>query len=162
MQYIGAADDINASRGDIGDRAPGLTYHNVQLKYVASKSLDIAFGIDNLWDKQAPFIQSYTVKSSTSSDREHLTASQLKLGYRLACDLPVHADLKVEVPGNAGLWIEQTATVERVTAVTPFLRRSDSDIVTSWARVSAWFVPSGAHSRLRVCASAHCASGRTS
>jgi len=60
VQYIGAADDINASRGDIGDRAPGLTYHNVQLKYVASKSLDIAFGIDNLWDKQAPFIQSYT------------------------------------------------------------------------------------------------------
>jgi outer membrane receptor protein involved in Fe transport len=24
------------------------------------QSFDVSFGIDNLWDKQAPFIQSYT------------------------------------------------------------------------------------------------------
>lgn len=59
---------------------------------------------------------------STSSDREHLTAGRLRLGYRLACNLPVHTDLEVEVPGDAGLWVEQTAIVERITAVTPFLR----------------------------------------
>ena len=59
---------------------------------------------------------------STSSDREHITTGHLQLGYRLACNLPVHADIEVEVPGDAGLWIEQEAIVERVTAVTPFLR----------------------------------------
>ncbi|HEX7802835.1 MAG TPA: TonB-dependent receptor [Pseudoxanthomonas sp.] len=60
MQYIGSADDINAAPGDIGDHAPSVTYHNVQLKYSPTKSFDVALGIDNLYDKKAPFIQSYT------------------------------------------------------------------------------------------------------
>ncbi|HET6783037.1 MAG TPA: TonB-dependent receptor [Pseudoxanthomonas sp.] len=60
MQYIGSADDINAAPGDIGDHAPSVTYHNVQLKYSPVKSFDVALGIDNLYDKKAPFIQSYT------------------------------------------------------------------------------------------------------
>jgi outer membrane receptor protein involved in Fe transport len=60
IQYIGSADDINASRGDIGDHVSSLSYHNAQAKYSFNKSADIVFGIDNLWDKQAPFIQSYT------------------------------------------------------------------------------------------------------
>lgn len=60
VQYIGSADDINASPGDLGDHAPSLTYHNVQLQYAVSSAFDIAVGIDNLWDKQPPFIQSYT------------------------------------------------------------------------------------------------------
>ncbi|MGV8932684.1 MAG: TonB-dependent receptor [Luteimonas sp.] len=60
IQYIGSADDINASKGDIGDHAPSVTYHNVQAKYSVNKSFDIVFGIDNLWDKKAPFVQSYT------------------------------------------------------------------------------------------------------
>ncbi len=60
VQYIGRADDINASPGDIGDHAPSLTYHNAQLKFAVSKSMDVAFGVDNLFDRKAPFIQSYT------------------------------------------------------------------------------------------------------
>ncbi len=60
LQYIGKADDINASPGDIGDHAPSVTYHNVQLKYAPTKAFDVSFGIDNLLDKGAPFIQSYT------------------------------------------------------------------------------------------------------
>lgn len=61
LQYIGKADDINAARGDIGDHAPSLTYHNAQVKFApVGKSFDVSFGIDNLWDKKAPFIQSYT------------------------------------------------------------------------------------------------------
>ena len=60
LQYIGKADDINASPGDIGDHAPSVTYHNVQLKYAPGKTFDVSFGIDNLYDKKAPFIQSYT------------------------------------------------------------------------------------------------------
>lgn len=60
VQYIGSADDINASPGDIGDHAPSVAYHNAQVKYAFNKSLNVAFGIDNLFDKQAPFIQSWT------------------------------------------------------------------------------------------------------
>ncbi|KRD79860.1 TonB-dependent receptor [Lysobacter sp. Root983] len=60
VQYIGSADDINAERGDIGDRAPSLSYHNAQVKYAFSESLDLSVGVDNLFDKSPPFIQSWT------------------------------------------------------------------------------------------------------
>ena len=60
VQYIGSADDINALPGDIGERAPSLAYHNVQVKYEVNEALDVAIGVDNLFDKKAPFIQSYT------------------------------------------------------------------------------------------------------
>ncbi len=54
-------DDITATKGFTGDHAPSLTYHNVQVKFApVGQSFDVSFGIDNLWDKQAPFIQSYT------------------------------------------------------------------------------------------------------
>lgn len=58
----------------------------------------------------------------TSSDREHLSQSRLKMGHRLACNLTVAANTQIEVAGGAGLWTERTAKVETVTAVTPFLR----------------------------------------
>lgn len=58
----------------------------------------------------------------TSADRAHLTSGRLKLGYRLACNLPVRADGGIEVAGGAALWTERVAEVTRVTAVTPFLR----------------------------------------
>ncbi|ELX08377.1 TonB-dependent receptor [Janthinobacterium sp. HH01] len=60
LQYTGKARDINASPGDIGDHAPAVTYHNAQLKYALSKNTSVSFGIDNLWDKKPPFIQSWT------------------------------------------------------------------------------------------------------
>jgi len=60
MQYIGAADDINAAPTDIGARAPAVTYHSAQLKFAYSKQLDLAVGVDNLFDKKAPFVKSYT------------------------------------------------------------------------------------------------------
>lgn len=60
VQYIGSADDINAERGDIGDRAPSVSYHNAQVKYAFSESLALSMGVDNLFDKSPPFIQSWT------------------------------------------------------------------------------------------------------
>lgn len=62
------------------------------------------------------------VPPPTSADREHLTDSRLKLGYRLACNLPVQLDSQVEVAGGAALWTERVAKVASVTAITPFLR----------------------------------------
>lgn len=58
----------------------------------------------------------------TSADRSHMTDSRLRLGYRLACNLPVSENLEVEAPAGADLWIERVAEVIKVTAVTPFLR----------------------------------------
>ena len=59
---------------------------------------------------------------ATAADRAHLGASKVKMGYRLACNLAVTEDTDVEVAGGASLWTEYGATVEQVTAVTPFLR----------------------------------------
>lgn len=58
----------------------------------------------------------------TRADRAHLSETRLKLGYRLACNLPVHDDSQIEVAGGAALWTERMAKVASVTAVTPFLR----------------------------------------
>ena len=58
----------------------------------------------------------------TSADREHLSESRLRMGHRLACNLVVDGDTQIEVAGGANLWTERKAKVERVHAVTPFLR----------------------------------------
>lgn len=58
----------------------------------------------------------------TSADREHLSAERLRMGHRLACNLPIDGNVQVEVAGGANLWTERVARVEKVTAVTPFLR----------------------------------------
>lgn len=63
-----------------------------------------------------------TAPAPTSADREHLSASLLRLGHRLACNLSVGSNMQIEVTGGANLWTERLAKVERVTAVTPFLR----------------------------------------
>lgn len=63
-----------------------------------------------------------TAPAPTSADREHLTESRLRMGHRLACNLSVESDTQIEVSGGANLWTERVAQVEKVTAVTPFLR----------------------------------------
>lgn len=63
-----------------------------------------------------------TAPAPTAADRAHLPESRLRMGYRLACNLPVAAAPQVEVAGGASLWTERVATVASVTAITPFLR----------------------------------------
>ncbi len=83
VQYIGRADDINAAEGDIGDHAPSLTYHNVQAKYAFGEQAEIAVGVDNLWDKQAPFIQSWTDANTDTMTYDLLGRRwNVKLTYR--------------------------------------------------------------------------------
>ena len=60
MQLIGKATDFNAAPGDIGYRTPVVTYHNAQFAYDLNERARLAFGVDNLFDKKAPFIKSYT------------------------------------------------------------------------------------------------------
>jgi Na+-transporting NADH:ubiquinone oxidoreductase subunit F len=58
----------------------------------------------------------------SSADRDHIQSSRLQIGHRLACNLGVNHDMQIEVAGGAGLWTERVACVEKVTAITPFLR----------------------------------------
>ncbi len=83
IQYIGQADDINAAPGDIGAQAPALTYHNVQVKYALSKAMTLSFGMDNLFDKKAPFIQSYTDANTDTMTYDLLGRRwHARIGYR--------------------------------------------------------------------------------
>lgn len=82
-QYIGRADDINAARGDIGDHAPSVFYHNLQLRYAISKALDVALGVDNVFDRSAPFIQSYTDANTDTMTYDLLGRRwYARIGYR--------------------------------------------------------------------------------
>jgi Na+-transporting NADH:ubiquinone oxidoreductase subunit F len=62
------------------------------------------------------------VSAPTSADRAHISESRLRIGHRLACNLTVDRDTLIEVAGGVNLWTERVAKVERVQAVTPFLR----------------------------------------
>ncbi len=59
VQMIGEATDFNAAPTDIGYTSPNVFYHNAQFAYRLGESADIAFGVDNLFDKKAPFIKSW-------------------------------------------------------------------------------------------------------
>ncbi|MCL7715232.1 TonB-dependent receptor [Stenotrophomonas mori] len=82
-QYIGRAEDINAARGDIGDHAPSVFYHNLQLKYAVSKALEVSLGVDNVFDRKAPFIQSYTDANTDTMTYDLLGRRwYARIGYR--------------------------------------------------------------------------------
>lgn len=82
-QYIGRAEDINAARGDIGDHAPSVLYHNLQLKYAVNKGFDVAVGVDNAFDRSPPFIQSYTDANTDTMTYDLLGRRwYARIGYR--------------------------------------------------------------------------------
>ena len=60
VQMIGKATDFNAAPKDIGYQAPRVFYHNAQVAYRIADNADIAVGVDNIFDKKAPYIQSFT------------------------------------------------------------------------------------------------------
>ena len=83
IQYIGGADDINAAPADIGSSAPGLAYHNASVKYTISKAMSVSFGIDNLFDKSPPYIQSWTDGNTDTMTYDLLGRRwHLRVGYR--------------------------------------------------------------------------------
>jgi len=84
LQYIGKARDINASAGAIGDHAPSVTYHNMQIRRTFGKAVTLAFGVDNLWDKKPPFIQSWTDANTDTMTYDLLGRRwHVKLNYRM-------------------------------------------------------------------------------
>ncbi len=83
IQYIGGADDINASPGDIGAEAPSVFYHNVQGTYYVNNELSVTGGVNNLFDKEPPFIQSWT-DANTDTMTYDLLGRQLYVKLRYA------------------------------------------------------------------------------
>jgi len=83
VQHIGAADDINAAPADIGARAPSLAYHNASVKYAINKAMSVSFGIDNLFDKRPPYVQSWTDGNTDTMTYDLLGRRwHLRVGYR--------------------------------------------------------------------------------
>ncbi|MES2759113.1 MAG: TonB-dependent receptor [Pseudomonadota bacterium] len=83
IQYIGSADDINAAPEDIGSNAPGIQYHNASVKYAFSKAMSLSFGVDNLFDKKPPYIQSWTDGNTDTMTYDLLGRRwHVRVGYR--------------------------------------------------------------------------------
>ena len=59
IQYIGAADDINVDTGP-GSEVSDVFYHNAQFEYHVTDAIDVAVGVDNLFDEEAPYVASWT------------------------------------------------------------------------------------------------------
>ncbi len=58
LRYIGKADDENGG-GPIGSAVPSVVYNDIQASYMLSDDLIISSGIDNLFNKQPPFLTSW-------------------------------------------------------------------------------------------------------
>jgi len=81
VRMIGEADDINASEGDIGARAPNVFYHDIQGTYFLTDNWTVQAGVNNLFDKSAPYIQSWT-DANTDTMTYDLMGRQLYMKLR--------------------------------------------------------------------------------
>ncbi len=58
MQIVGSATDFNGEPDEIGTDIDPIFYHSVQVGYQVSDNLVLRFGVDNLFDQNAPFVRS--------------------------------------------------------------------------------------------------------
>lgn len=63
-QYIGPADDINTDSGP-GSSVDAAFYHNLQASYQVTEEIEVSFGIDNVFDEDAPFVASWRMRTPT-------------------------------------------------------------------------------------------------
>ncbi|MFD2431609.1 TonB-dependent receptor domain-containing protein [Sphingobium scionense] len=82
-QWIGKATDFNASVGDIGYRTPNVFYHNLQLAFAIDEKTRFQIGADNLFDRKAPYIQSFT-DANTDTMTYDLLGRRFYAGFRTA------------------------------------------------------------------------------
>lgn len=59
-QWIGKATDFNAKEGQIGYRTPNVLYHNAQVAFDITERSRFQVGVDNIFDRSAPYIRSFT------------------------------------------------------------------------------------------------------
>lgn len=80
-QWIGKATDFNAAPGDLGYRTPNVFYHNAQVAYDLFEKTRLMVGVDNLFDRKAPFIQSWT-DANTDTMTYDLLGRRFYAGFR--------------------------------------------------------------------------------
>lgn len=80
-QWIGKATDFNAAATDIGYRTPNVFYHNAQLAYEINERTRFQIGIDNLFDRKAPYIKSFT-DANTDTMTYDLMGRRFYVGFR--------------------------------------------------------------------------------
>lgn len=80
-QWIGSATDFNAEPGDIGYKTPDVFYHNAQLAFEVNEKTRFQVGVDNIFDRKAPFIQSYT-DANTDTMTYDLMGRRFYVGFR--------------------------------------------------------------------------------
>lgn len=81
VRMIGSADDINASPGDIGASVSDVFYHDVQGTYYLDDNWTVQAGVNNLFDKSAPYVRSWT-DANTDTMTYDLMGRQLYLKLR--------------------------------------------------------------------------------
>lgn len=81
-QYIGTADDMNAIAGELGGRIGSVVYHHLQGAYTRD-NWTLTVGINNLFDKQPPFVKSWT-DANTDTMTYDLLGRQLFVKARYA------------------------------------------------------------------------------
>ncbi|WP_231728918.1 TonB-dependent receptor [Alishewanella sp. WH16-1] len=83
VRMIGSARDINASEGDVGYRVSNVFYHDIQGSWFFNDNWTLSGGVSNLFDKKAPFVQSWT-DANTDTMTYDLLGRQLyvKLRYQ--------------------------------------------------------------------------------
>ncbi|MEG8219873.1 TonB-dependent receptor [Sphingomonas sp. HH69] len=82
-QWIGKATDFNASPGEIGYSTPNVFYHNAQLAFAVNEKTRFQIGVDNLFDRKAPYIQSFT-DANTDTMTYDLLGRRFYAGFRTA------------------------------------------------------------------------------
>ncbi|MCW6534060.1 TonB-dependent receptor plug domain-containing protein [Sphingomonas lycopersici] len=82
-QWIGKATDFNAKPGQIGYKTPNVFYHNAQLAFEIDEKTRFQFGLDNLFNRKAPYIQSFT-DGNTDTMTYDLLGRRFYVGFRTA------------------------------------------------------------------------------
>lgn len=80
-QWIGSATDFNAAPGDIGYSTPDVFYHNAQMAFAVNDATSFRLGVDNVFDRSAPYIQSFT-DANTDTMTYDLMGRRFYVGVR--------------------------------------------------------------------------------
>lgn len=82
-QWIGTATDFNAAPTAIGYKTPNVFYHNAQIAVEIEAKTRFQFGVDNLFDRAAPYIPSFT-DGNTDTMTYDLLRRRFYVGFRTA------------------------------------------------------------------------------
>lgn len=82
-QWIGKAQDFNAAPTAIGYRTPNIFYHNAQIAFEIDTNTRFQLGVDNLFDRRAPYIPSFT-DGNTDTMTYDLLRRRFYVGFRTA------------------------------------------------------------------------------